>query len=145
MGERSSESSRVSRIVLALVFGMSLCFAICVATVIIRCRLLNIPREAPIYPQSTLVDQVSDGVGTSRRPILTYHYTSTDSPESIVAFYEERGYCRENEGYNRVTCRGRATPSGEFFAYIDLAAYEDQGITSYVVEVRWRGCTWRLE
>lgn len=139
-------SLRKLRFALGLVFLALLCLGACVALEVIHCARLNIPPEAPVYPQSTLVEQISNGVGTSRWPILTYIYTSTDPAEKVVAFYEARGACcRKNEWGERITCHGEAAPFGEYFAYVDLNFHATESITSYTLEIWWRGCTGELE
>ncbi len=139
-----SKNPRVLKIVLCSILFVLLCLGAC-AALVIRCERLNSPPEAPVYPHSTLVNQVSSGLGTSKWPMVTFDYISTDSPDKIVAFYQGEGSCRENEGYERMTCRGKARPFGEYFVYIDLASYTTKGTTSYVLELRWRGCTWEWE
>ncbi len=107
----------------------------------IYCQRLNTPPQAPIYPHSQLLRQKPFGVGTSKWPMVTYYYISTDPPYSVLAFYQQKGYCRESREYKRALCDGKAHPFGEYFVYIDLASYATQGTTSYALEVQWRGCT----
>jgi hypothetical protein len=104
-----------------------LCLGACAAVYIIRCNQQNTPPEAPIYPESSLMKQWSQRVGTSRYLIVVYDYTSADPPEEIVAFYAEKGYCRGNSEGNRITCQGEATPFGEYFVYWTLAYFEKWG------------------
>ena len=89
---------------------------------------------------------MSDGIGTSR-PIVTNQYESPDASEKIIAFYEEQGTCGEgNETIkSRELCRGQATPFGEYFVYIYLDSYASKGSTSFVIEIRWHGCSSDLE
>lgn len=135
-----SESPRVLKILIGFILFVLLCLGTW-AALSIRCERLNSPPEAPVYPYSMLVDQVSSGLGTSKWPMVTFYYVSTDSPDKIIVFYQGGGSCRENEGYERITCHGKARPFGEYFVYIDLASYATEGKTSYVLELRWRGCT----
>lgn len=148
MGKIVSANTRMLK---ALVFTSLalLCFGACVAVEVTRCERLNTPPKAPVYPGSTLVNHVSSGIGRSR-PMVTYDYTSTSSPEKIVAFYEERGFCREPVfdpvgQRSRQLCQGDATPFGEYFVYIDLDSHAFEGITTYALEVRWHGCSDQLE
>jgi hypothetical protein len=145
----ASVSPRMLKKALVLVFLALLCLGACVAVLVIDCKRLKVPPKAPVYPESTLVDYVESGIGRSR-PIVTYDYASTTPPEKIVAFYEERGFCREPVfdpvgQRSRQLCQGDATPFGEYFVYIDLTSYAIEGITAYAVEVRWHGCSDRLE
>jgi hypothetical protein len=82
--------------------------------------------------------------------MATYYYTSTDAPESIIAFYEEHGDCGQGDAENirrlgRELCRGKSLPFGEYFVGIDVNSYEAQGTTSFWIEIRWQGCTGDLE
>lgn len=140
MNRGRSESPRVLKILIGFILFVLLCLGTW-AALSIDCKRRNSPPEAPVYPYSMLVDQVSMGVGTSNWPMVTFDYVSTDSPDKIIAFYQERGSCRENEGYERAMCRGKARPFGEYFVYIDLASYATEGKTPYALELRWRGCT----
>jgi hypothetical protein len=110
-----------------------------------RCKRLNTLPIAPVYTESELVDFASRAIGRSR-PMVTYYYESGSSPDKIIAFYEERGACGLGEDLkSRELCKGNATPSGEYFVYIDLDSYMTKGITTYAVEIIWHGCSDRLE
>jgi len=124
---------------------VTLCCVICAAMTEIRCQRSKSPPEAPVYPRSKVVNHLLSGIGT-RRPRVTFYYESTDSPENIVAFYEERSSCDVGEPVEgRELCRGNATPFGEYFVYISLDSYAIKEITTYAVEIWWRGCSDRLE
>lgn len=143
MKRLASSNSSGLRIVLGLVLLTLVCLGICAVVVFIRCERARMPPDTPVYPDSVLVGQES--IGTDRWPLITYQYTSTHLPERIVAYYEERGRCREYEERERIVCQGEATPFGEYFVYIDLARYPVEGITPYILEVQWSGCTGELE
>jgi hypothetical protein len=130
---------------LVFIFLALLFLGACVAVRVNHCE----QPKTPVYPESTLVDYEASGIGRSR-PMVTYDYTSTDSPEKIVAFYKEKGFCREPVfdpagQRNRQLCQGNATPYGEYFVYIDLGSHMAEGITTYALEVRWHGCSDQLE
>lgn len=138
----------MSRKVLVLTLLVLLSLGACVGARLIYCEQRRTPPKAPIYPGSTLVNQVSSGVGTSGWPILTYDYVSAASPDKIVAFYEEKGTCGQGDNprqKGRELCRGVASPFGEYFVYIDLNSHLSKGLTSYSLEIRWHGCSDKLE
>ena len=124
------------RKVLGFVFFAFLCSGGCIGATIVRCEWMNTVPKAPVYPNSVLVRQVLNGVKTSRYPLATYYYTSTDAPESIIVFYEEHGNCGQGDA---------SSPFGEYFVGVNVSSYETQEITSFWIEIRWKGCTWDLE
>lgn len=96
-----------------------------------------------------LVSTTQTGIG-SNRPIVTRNFTTTDSATQIVAFYKERGDCGIGNTQNlnalgREMCRGNSNPFGEYFIYIDSNAYALRGLTSYALEIRWHGCSNKIE
>ena len=109
-----------------------------------RCKQLNRPPDAPVYPGAELVNSASSGIGRSR-PIVTHYYESTDSPEKIIAFYDEKGTCDVGDNIeSRELCHGDATPFGEYFVFVDLNP-TIEGKAIFVIEIRWHGCSDRLE
>lgn len=108
------------------------------------CQQRSIPPKAPVYPESTLINHDEFLIGSSR-PIVTDDYISMDSSEKITAFYREIGTCGLGDNPKHEICHGDAIPMGEYFVYIDLDSYVTKGRTSYTIEVRWHGCTYRLD
>ena len=76
-------------------------------------------------------------------PIATYYYVSSDAPENIIAFYKRMGSC-EGDARSEL-CRGHATPTGEYFVYVDLTSFATQKETSYAIEIQWIGCTYNIK
>jgi hypothetical protein len=145
MVKKSLGNTYTRNLFIAGALAVLVCTGACVICNAVYCIRANRPPKAPIYPESILVEQVSSGVGTSSRPRLTSRYVTADPPEAVLAFYEDRGSCRDPVPLNRVLCDGESVPFGEYFAYIDLASYETNGETAYALEIKWRGCTWELE
>lgn len=132
------------KIVIFVLAGLLL-VGVCLGAQVLICEQLKHAPQAPIYPGATLVNQVSRGI-TTRRPMVTYDYLSTDPAEKVIAFYEAKGYCGAGDKVKgRELCRGNAIPFGEYFVYIDLDSYLSRGVTSYAIEVRWHGCSTGLE
>lgn len=131
--------------ILWFAIALLLCCGAGIALAFICCKYSNIPPEAPVYPNSLLIEQKSSGVGR-RWPLLTSYYVVSASPEDVVIFYTERGFCEEATSHtdDRVVCQGKSEPFGEYFAYIDLTPVD--GKTHYTLAIRWRGCdtTWEL-
>jgi len=145
MVKNSLGNTYMRNLFIAAALAVLVCTGACVIYIVVYCVRANRPPKAPVYPESILVEQVSRGVSTRSYRRLTSDYVTADPPEAVVAFYEDRGPCRDPGPLNRVTCDGESVPFGEYFAYIDLASYETNGETAYALEIRWRGCTWELE
>ena len=138
--------TRMIRKLLPLAFLLLICLGAGAAYEVTSCHNMNVPPRGPVYPNSTLTDQVLRGVGTSNVPLATFYYVATDAPETLVSFFKKSGDCREGvEPIKREVCEGDAVPYGQYSVYIDLDAYPSKAVTSYVVELRWTGCTNKLE
>lgn len=110
-----------------------------------NCWQRNQPPIAPIYPSSQQRDTIIRGQGRSR-PILTSNFTSADSPEKIISFYGHHGECGIGEKVRgRELCKGNSTPFGEYFAYIETDLYQSTKTTKFTLEIRWHGCSDRVE
>lgn len=131
-----------------LIFSLLVCVCISILVVasINLCDKMNIPPMVMTYPNSSLVKQTLDGVDTSRVPRATYYYTTTDSPEDVIAFYAKSLTCDASGRLNgRQFCRGKSESSTNYFVYIDLGADATSHTTSYIVEIEWSGCSNRLD
>lgn len=137
-----SRKQKILKVIPGLMMALLLGCGGCIVLGYIVCKYMNVPPRAPVYPNSLLVEQTSWGVGRSRWPWINADYVVSTSPEGVVAFYMERGSCKEY--ISRVVCRGESEPFGEYVAYIDLIPADGQ--THYTLEIRWRGCdtTWEL-
>ena len=98
--------------------------------------------ESPTYPGSTLMNQSDNGPSTYR--LVTQYFVTTASPDDVLEFYENNGaMCSRNH------CSGQAKPSyADFTVLINAASrasYVNKGRTPYVIELRWRGCTNKIE
>ncbi len=132
---------KVALLVVVGVIGL----LVCATAIVVNCELSKSPPQASVYPGSVLLDQRITGIGRSR-PIATYYYSSSDAPEKIVSFYSARGSCGVGErSSGRELCRGDAVPFGEYFVYIDLDSYLTRTTTGFALEVRWHGCSDRIE
>jgi hypothetical protein len=69
-----------------------LCSLLGLVFVTVDCQRMNTPPTAPVYPNSTILNYNAMGIGRSR-PIVTYYYSTFDSPDKVVAFYEKQGTC----------------------------------------------------
>jgi hypothetical protein len=101
-----------------------------------RRRNITVP-ESLIYPDSTLIDYIDGGTSVYRQ--VTKRFVTTASPEAILEFYESNGAnCSETH------CSGYADPNYAEYTILINELYADQGQTTYVIEIRWRGCTNKL-
>jgi hypothetical protein len=93
--------------------------------------------QAPVYTNSTLVDQISHTRSGVFYPLVTYTYSSEDSPDHVLDFYAQHGDCTESEfDKNRTVCHGNTAPSGDYTVYIDSPIISDN-LTTFILEVRW--------
>jgi hypothetical protein len=102
-----------------------------------HCRARNTQTpEAPIYPNSVLVDvRVSDYLAHISGHVEYTHETS-DAPEDVMEFYEEEGgFCLDE--IDRNECDGEATPFGVYDIYL-TEGQED--VTQIQVVIIWDKC-----
>lgn len=109
-----------------------------------RCEYRNTVPEAPIHPNSVLVNSELSGTGGSR-PLATYYYEANSPVEEVIQFYSEQADCSVAEATSNIVCRGNATPFGEYFVYVEAPPGLASGVTQYAVELRWQGCTFALD
>lgn len=93
--------------------------------------------EVPIYPQALLAseefhDDITD-------PSIAYDYTTIDSVEDIIAFYETRSFCRFRADDNNWICTGDANPFGSYIITI-YPPVSSQEATRFHIIVRWKKC-----
>ncbi len=113
-----------------------LSFVIVVAVAVaLRIQYLNTIPEAPIYGHSTLINKLSQNSPGVFYPLITYYYKSSDAPEQVIQFYSQDGACKQIE--ERFICNGRATPFGEYTAYIDSTQTPVDHQITYILEIRW--------
>ncbi len=139
---------KMLKVALVALFLVLFCSGAYVVRIMIDCERAKVAPEVQVYPGSMLIHESLEGVGLRTRPIVTRYYKSMDSPNTIVEFYQKQGICGLGENLSQTgheLCRGNATPFGEYFVYIDLDSYAFQGTTSYAIEIRWHGCSDRLE
>ncbi len=123
---------------------VALCIGGSVLTAVVSCKQAQIPPKVPTYPGATVVAQ--DTLSKSWVAIADYHYTSTDSPERVVSFYEAQGYCDKELAKNGLKlCRGNTTHNGEYTVFINLDVYKAERITPFSIEIRWKGCSYDID
>jgi hypothetical protein len=108
-------------------------------TFVLRSHYVNSVPKAPVYDQSILVNENAYNWSGVSKPMISYEYTSADSPEKILEFYSQNAECEG--GYvieGRVVCRGQATPFGEYRVYIDSAQSPWAIQTTYAIETEWK-------
>jgi hypothetical protein len=116
-----------------------LCLSSCRGVSLYSCEARRVPPTAFVYPDADLISQVE--LGTDRHPLISYQYGSIDTPQDVIAFYEEHGSCRYIEDTSRVVCQGRSIPFGEYFVYLDPTEYETDRGTLFTLEVEWNACS----
>lgn len=104
-------------------------------------RNTTIP-ESLFYPGSTLMSQIDGDPSTYR--LVTQEFVTTASPDDVLEFYKSTGaMCSRNH------CSGQAKPSYADFTVLlsdgSHASFFNKGQTPYVIELRWRGCTNKIE
>lgn len=102
-------------------------------------NVTNSTPKVPIYPDSVLVEQDEEFVGEDwdgGYMLTTYHYTSTEHPQDILAFYEKEGAkCDDNHCYSDCP-----SDTGSYIVYLDsdsLDSYDTEGTTRYRIEITW--------
>ena len=85
------------------------------------------------------MNQIDDGPSTYR--LVTQYFVTTASPDDVLEFYESNGaMCSRNH------CSGQAKPSyADFTVLINAGSFVSKGQTTYAIELRWRGCTNKIE
>lgn len=124
-----------------------ICLGVFVLIAVVSCEQAQIPPKVPAYPNATLIAQVPnpERVGNSWFATVDYHYASSDSPENIVSFYEAQGYCEKELAKNgRKLCHGNTVHNGSYTVFIDLDEYKAERITPYIIEIRWKGCSYDI-
>jgi hypothetical protein len=99
-----------------------------------RCHARNTQTpEAPIYPNSVLVDvRVSDHLAQISG-YVEYTYETPDAPEDVMEFYEETGANCLDE-IDRNECDGEATPFGVYDIYL---TGDQEGVTQIQLVEMW--------
>jgi hypothetical protein len=101
------------------------------------CQQLNSgPPTAPIYPGATLITK---DVTLGNYPHAAEYYTSADSPDRVIAFYEAHAVCYKiSQG---TACTANASPLGKYTVHISEQSYQSRQVTAFDIWLDWDSCT----
>ena len=132
---------------------LTIVFSLLIWSTINDCEKLKELPDVPIYPQALLLESNTNSGGRgdyalfismmgirSKSRLVLLNYSSNESPQNIIDFYEAQANCEGNfEEAGRVVCTGNALPVGAYSVYIDLDA-NSSNTTDFILEIRWFGC-----
>lgn len=96
---------------------------------------------APIYPGAILMGE--DTV-LGNYPHADAFYNSTDSPEKIIKFYEEKTRNRCYKTSRGTSCIARANPFGQYTVYINEQSFQERQVTAFSIHFSWEACRGEL-